>query len=117
MTNNAAVLLGSFELFARMCFRYLHNGRELGNERYLSYVCRQLEKARNNGARIVINLPPRHLKTLLGTVFLAAWLLAWNPAEKIIIVAYSEQLATAIAYELRRILQSPWFRRYFGANR
>ena len=113
MTNNGTVLLNSFELFARMCFRFLHNGRELGSDPYLRYLCRQLEKARNNGARIVINLPPRHLKTLLGTVFLAAWLLAWNPAEKIMIVAYSEQLATAIAYDLRRILRSPWFMRYF----
>jgi hypothetical protein len=112
MANSAAVLLHDYELFSRMCFRYLH-GRELGNDPYLRYVCRRLEKARNNGARSVINLPPRHLKTLLGTVFLAAWLLAWDPAEKIIIVAYSEQLATAIAYDLRRILQSPWFRRYF----
>ena len=76
MTNNGTVLLNSFELFARMCFRFLHNGRELGSDPYLRYLCRQLEKARNNGARIVINLPPRHLKTLLGTVFLAAWLLA-----------------------------------------
>jgi len=113
MTGSAAVLLGSFEVFSRMCFRYLHNGRELGSDPYLSYVCRQLTKARNPGARIVMNMPPRHLKTLLGTVFLAAWLLAWNPAEKIIIVAYSEQLATDVAYALRRILQSPWYKRYF----
>jgi hypothetical protein len=32
----------------------------------LRYVCRQLEKARNNGARVIINLPPRHLKNTVG---------------------------------------------------
>jgi hypothetical protein len=65
MTNSAAVLLHSFELFARMCFRYTHNGRELGHEPYLSYVCRQLEKAKDHGARIVMNMPPRLQPTKL----------------------------------------------------
>jgi hypothetical protein len=32
MTNNTAVLLNDYELFARMSFRYLHNGRQLGPE-------------------------------------------------------------------------------------
>ena len=67
-----------------MAYRYLNDGRELGNDPYITYVCRRLAKAKGNGARIVLNMPPRHLKTLLGSVFLTAWLLAWNAAEKII---------------------------------
>jgi predicted phage terminase large subunit-like protein len=113
MNNGAALLLGNFESFVRMAYRYLNDGRELGNEPYITYVCRRLAKAKGNGARIVLNMPPRHLKTLLGSVFLTAGLLAWNAAEKIIIVAYSEQLALNTAYLLRKVLQSPWYRRYF----
>ena len=96
-----------------MAYRYLNDGRELGNDPYITYVCRRLAKAKGNGARIVLNMPPRHLKTLLGSVFLTAWLLAWNAAEKIIVVTYSEQLALNTAYLLRKVLQSPWYRRYF----
>ncbi len=115
MTNqqNAALLLRNFEAFARMAFRYLHDGQELGNEPYLTFVCRRLAKAKEPGARIVLNMPPRHLKTLLGSVFLAAWLLASSPAEKIMIITYSEALAVNIAYLLRKILQSAWYCRYF----
>ena len=61
-------------------------------------------------------MPPRHLKTQLGSVFLPAWLLARNPSEKIIIVAYSEQLAHENAYRVREILRSPWFQRYFATR-
>jgi hypothetical protein len=71
MTNSAALLLYSFELFARLCFQYLHNGDELGEEPYLAHVCLQLAKARESGARIVLNMPPRHLKTFLGSVLAA----------------------------------------------
>ncbi len=111
--NPAEVLLRFFELFARLAFRHLHNGRELGHEPYVTYICGRLATAKNPGARIVINLPPRHLKTELAAVLLPAWLLARNPVEKIIILTYSEQLAADIAYKLRKILQSPWFTRYF----
>jgi hypothetical protein len=111
--HNAALLLGSFESFARMGFRELHDNRELGYEPYLTFVCQRLAKAKEPGARIVLNMPPRHLKTLLGSVFLAAWLLASNPAEKIMIITYSEPLALNIAYLLRKVLQSTWYCRYF----
>ena len=69
MNNGAALLLGNFESFVRMAYRYLNDGRELGNDPYITYVCRRLAKAKGNGARIVLNMPPRHLKTLLGSVF------------------------------------------------
>lgn len=114
--NTAALLRRNLQPFARMAFRYLHDGRELGNEPYITYVCRLLAKAKDDGARILLNMPPRHLKTLLGSVFLPAWLLAWNAAEKIIIVTYSEQLALNTAYLLRKVLQSPWYRRYFSTR-
>jgi phage terminase large subunit-like protein len=114
--NGAALLLGSLELFACMAFRYLHDGCELGFDPYIAYVCRLLAKAKESGARIVLNMPPRHLKTLLASVFLAAWLLAWNPAERIIIITYSEQLALHSAYLLRKILQSRWYMRYFATR-
>jgi phage terminase large subunit-like protein len=116
MINRSAVLRNDFEIFARMCFRSTHNGRELGSEPYLRFVCQQLSKAKDDGARIILNMPPRHLKTSLGSVFLAAWLLARDPAEKILIVTYSEQLANDIAYQVRKIVQLPWFIRYFATR-
>jgi hypothetical protein len=114
--KKVALLLRSFESFARMAFRDLHDNRELGEEPYLTFVCQQLAKAKDSSARIVLNMPPRHLKTLLGSVFLPAWLLARNPAEKVIIVSYSDQLAQHISYLLRKILQSSWYRRYFDTR-
>ena len=82
MKNAIALLLYNFEAFARMAFRYLHDGLELGNDPYLTLLCTRLARVKDIGARIVVNLPPRHLKTLLGAVILAAWLLAWNPPRK-----------------------------------
>ena len=116
MNDRAELLLGNFESFVRMAFRGENDGEELGNEPYITYACRWLAETTNDGARFVLNMPPRHLKTFLGSVSLSAWLLARNPAEKIIIVTYSEQLARDIAYRVRKIMQSSWYKKFFSTR-
>ena len=112
----AALLLSNFELFVRVAFRYLHDGRELGDEPYIQYLCARLMRAVEPGARTVLNLPPRHLKTLLSAVFLPAWLLARDPTEKIIILAYSEQIARDSAYLIRKLLQWDFYQKIFSTR-
>jgi predicted phage terminase large subunit-like protein len=116
MNSRAELLLGDFECFVRMAFRSENDGQELGDEPYITYVSRWLAEATKDGIRFVLNMPPRHLKTFLASVCLLAWLLARNPAEKIIIVTYSEQLARDIAYRVRKILQSSWYKKFFSTR-
>ncbi|HVD83689.1 MAG TPA: hypothetical protein VNC42_05595 [Bradyrhizobium sp.] len=111
--NETSSPLRNFELFVRMVFRHENDGRELGDEPYIAFICAGVEKAREEGARLVINEPPRHLKSTVGTVSLSAWLLGLNPSEKIQIFTYSSQLAVDIGYRIRAVLQSTWFKRYF----
>jgi hypothetical protein len=112
----AAVLLSNFELFVRVAFRHLHDGRELGNEPYIQYLCARLMRTVEPGARTVLNLPPRHLKTLLSAVILPAWLLARDPTEKIMIISYSEQIASDSAYLVRKLLQWEFYQRHFATR-
>jgi predicted phage terminase large subunit-like protein len=116
MNNPAKLFRRDFESFVRMAYRN-HEGRELGDEPYIAYVCRRIAEAKDDGARCVVNLPPRHLKTFIGSVCQSAWLLARDPTQKILIVAYSEQLARDISYAVRRILQSRWYQKFFPATR
>jgi hypothetical protein len=113
MNDHAKLFLRDFESFVRMAFRGANDGQELGDEPYIAYVCRRIAEATEDGARCVVNMPPRHLKTFIGSVCLSAWLLARNPAEKIIIVTYSEQLARDIAYGVRSILRTSWYKKFF----
>lgn len=98
------------ESIVRLVFQDENDGRELGNEPYISFTCYRLEKAKCPGARIVINQPPRHLKSTAGTVALSAWLLGQNPAEKILIVTYAAHLAADLGYRIRQVMRSRWFR-------
>ena len=58
-------------------------------------------------------MPPGHLKTSLGSVCLAAWLLGQDPSLKLMVVSHSEHLSKSIARKIRSLLQSPWFKALF----
>jgi hypothetical protein len=50
--------LRKFEPFVRMVFRHENDGRELGDEPYVGFICAGVEKkAREEGARLVMNEP------------------------------------------------------------
>jgi predicted phage terminase large subunit-like protein len=108
-----ALLRSDFLSFARKALREVE-GVRLGREPYLDYLAYELELfAAGDTLRLLVNTPPGHLKTSLGSVSLAAWLLAEEPSRKIIVVSHAEHLSTSIARKIRSVLQSPWFKRLF----
>jgi predicted phage terminase large subunit-like protein len=112
-----SLLRKHFPWFARKAHGALHAGAKLGDEPYIDYLCAELVKvARADTKRLVINFPPGHAKTFLGSICLSAWTLAHRPSAKIIIVTCGEQLAKDIAYKVRTILREPWFMEVFGTR-
>lgn len=108
-----ALLRGDFLSFARKAIRELE-GTKLGDEPYLRFLAGELDEfAEGENCRLIINLPPGHLKTLLGSVCLTAWLLAHDPSLKTIIVSHAEHLSKTIARNIRTLLQSTWYKELF----
>jgi predicted phage terminase large subunit-like protein len=108
------LLSRDFLSFARKAISGLE-GTKIGNDPYLKYLAHRLNQFANEETRrLIVNLPPGHLKTLLGSVSLAAWMLAHDPTLKIIIVSHAETLSKVIARNIRTILQSGWFKELFA---
>jgi predicted phage terminase large subunit-like protein len=63
--------------------------------------------------RLVIAMPPRHLKSTIGSVALSAWILGRNPTAKIICVSYAEDLAKEFSDQTRRLMNSESYARAF----
>jgi hypothetical protein len=114
MRNELKIMLRSdFLSFARKAILEL-GGTKLGDDQYLEYLATELmEFVDGKTRRLLVNLPPRHLKTLLFSVCLSAWKFAHQPSTKIMVVTYAEQLAESIARAIRGILQSDWFKEIF----
>jgi hypothetical protein len=67
--------------------------------------------------RQIINMPPRTLKSLLISVWWPAFLLGRDPAAKIILVSYAEQLAEMLSNDTRRLMQSSFYQAVFPQTR
>ncbi|MBV8334852.1 MAG: hypothetical protein JO358_05265 [Alphaproteobacteria bacterium] len=63
--------------------------------------------------RLIINLPPRHLKSHLASVAFPAWGLGHRPSAQILCVSYAQDLADKLSRDCRRIVASDWYRQLF----
>jgi hypothetical protein len=57
--------------------------------------------------RLIINLPPRHLKSLMASIAFPAWCLGHDPSAQILSVSYAQDLADKLARDCRGIMMSP----------
>jgi len=67
--------------------------------------------------RLVINLPPRMLKSTVVSVAWPAWLLAHQPAQRIMAASYAKSLSVKHSTDCRVVMQSDWYRRLFPGTR
>jgi predicted phage terminase large subunit-like protein len=109
----AAILRQDFLAFARKAI-FEFSGTKIDGDPYLEFLASEVADFVDGPTnRLLVNLPPRHLKTLLFSVCLAAWKFAHEPSAKIMVVTYAEQLAESIARGIRAILQAEWFKGVF----
>src|ERR1700678_2475129 len=114
MTTVDDAIRSSLLPFAMKAYAQLHPGQGLEPFPYMHLIAEQLEHvAAGDCKRLVVTLPPRHAKTFLCAISLAAWTLAHEPTKKILLLSYGQELADTTAFECREILQAPWFRRLF----
>ena len=84
------LLRHDFTTFAGHCFHYLNPQTELAVNWHLEVIAAKLTAVREGRIRrLVINLPPRHLKSLLASIAFPAWCLGRDPTAQILCVSYA----------------------------
>src|ERR1700704_1082224 len=67
--------------------------------------------------RLITTVPPRHLKSIVFSVALPAFLLGRDPTNRIICVSYSSELSVKHANDFRAVMTAEWYRRVFPATK
>jgi predicted phage terminase large subunit-like protein len=110
----AAALRLKFDLFLRFAIReiggdgaYLHNW-------HIDAIIHELDRVRlGENRRLLVALPPRHLKSITVSTAWVAWMLGHNPALRFITVSYGYELAEKHARDCLRVMESSWYRDAF----
>jgi hypothetical protein len=63
--------------------------------------------------RLIINVPPRHLKSICVTIGFVAFLLGHKPAARVICASYGQDLADKFARDTKTIMLSSWYQALF----
>src|SRR5215475_8074592 len=109
-----AVLRQDFTTFVARCFHELNPQAELAMNWHLEVIAAKLTAVRQGKIRrLIINLPPRHLKSLMASVAFPAWCLGHDPSKQILCVRYAQELADKLARDCRGIMLSGWYRQIF----
>ena len=86
---------------------YLHNW-------HVDLIAKYLTACKDGDIkRLIINIPPRHLKSISVAVAFPAWLLGHNPSEQIICASYGQDLSNKHSQDCRAVIQHPWYNRVF----
>jgi len=100
--------------FIERCFYELNPQTAFSSSLHIEAIADELEACRlGRTKRLIINIPPRHLKSLCGSIALPAWYLGHNPAGQIICVSYGQDLADKFARDCRAVMASKWYQRLF----
>src|SRR5262249_40746589 len=109
-----AILRSDFGFFAERCFAELNPQSVFAENWHLEVIAAALTAVREGRIqRLIINLPPRHLKSLLASIAFPAWCLGLDPTAQILCVSYAQDLADKLARDCRSIMMRPWYRRLF----
>lgn len=113
----------SFYFFCKKAFAVLEPQTKFESNWHIKYLCAVLQKEVERIARnepktkdLIINMPPRHMKSLICTVFLNAWAWTKYPWMKFLCASYSAELAEEHSQMTRDILLSDFYQKLWGGG-
>ena len=101
-----ALLRDDFRAFLQKVFMTLTPGQTYVSSWHVEAIAHQLERIRRGEIkRLIINMPPRSLKSISASVAFPAFILGLDPSRRIICVSYSGDLAKKHSNDFRAVLE------------
>ena len=96
------VLTRDFYAFTQKSFAHLNPRTRLLLNWHIEVMVAKLEACRlGKTKQLIINVPPRHLKSHCGSIAFPAWVLGHDPSAQIICLSYAQDLSDKHARDFR----------------
>ena len=113
-----ALIRRDFVSFIQKTFATLTPGAPLQMNFHIYALAFHLELVRLGIiTRLIINLPPRHLKSIVASVAFPAYVLGLDPTKQLIAISYNLNLAAKHAHDFRTVVNCFWYPRVFPFTR
>lgn len=104
----------SLDVFIQRAFLELNPGGEFKHNwslEALAFKLQQVGEGKNR--RLIINVPPRSLKSFSTSVAFPAWLLGRDPSMRIIGISYGQDLAASFSHQTRQLMRTSLYQKLF----
>jgi predicted phage terminase large subunit-like protein len=113
-----ALLRRDLMAFIERSFGELNPQTRFFTSPHIEVMASKLEACRRGEIkRLIVNMPPRTLKSHAVSVAFPAWFLGHSPAAQIICASYGQDLADKHARDCRTLMQSQFYQRLFQSSR
>jgi len=113
-----AIVRNDFVAFVEGAFRKLNPQSEFQHNWHIDVIAEALEQCRTGKLRrLIINVPPRSLKSHMTSISFVAWLMGHNPAAQIICASYAQDLSDKLAADCRSLMATEWYQDLFRSTR
>ncbi len=111
------ILRRDFTAFSHRAFRALNGDVPWLSNWHLDVMAAKLEDVRlGRTRRLVIALPPRHLKSHMVSIAFTAFVLGHDPARQIICASYAQDLSEKLARDTRTLMNEAFYQALFATR-
>ena len=105
----------SLKEFTKSSWQAIEPGRDFYDNWHIDAVSDHLQAVvEGDIKRLIINIPPRHMKSISVAVALPAWAWTIQPEKKFLYASYAGSLSIRDSVKCRRLLDSRWYKEHFG---
>lgn len=108
----------SLKAFLKFSWPVIAPGTDFQDNWHIGCIVDHVEELmrRTSFRRLIINIPPRMLKSQIVSVVLPAWRWLTDPAEKFLVASYGRQLALRDSRRCRNLIASKWYQDRWGSR-
>jgi len=111
------ILRRDFSAFVHRSFLELNGGSLFLPNWHVDVLAAKLEDVRHGRCkRLIINIPPRSLKSIVAAIAFPAWLLGHDPFKRVLTVSYAQDLSEKFARDSRVLMTSSFYQGLFDTR-
>lgn len=113
----AHVLRHDLCAFIHRSFLELNAGKLFHHNWHLEVLAEKLEDVRTGRCRrLIVNVPPRHLKSHAISIAFPAWVLGHDPTKQLLSITYAQDFTESLARQSRSLMQSQFYQALFDTR-
>ena len=105
-----------FYSFVKKAFDILEGENKFVPSSYLELICNELVRCTKQKRRLVINLPPRSLKSFVVSICFVAYMLGINSKLRILCVSYGKELVNELSRKTKVLMESDFYKELFNTR-